>query len=129
MARPAPSGREIEILKILWELGPATVREVHQRMSQDTSLAFNTVQTLLRIMDEKGLVKHRLRGRTFVYTARHRREHETSRLLDKLFDGAVDQFVVSLLRTSDPSASELKRLEEIIAAARKRKEGGEQAGD
>ena len=129
MARPAPSGREIEILKILWELGPATVRDVHQRMSQDTPLAFNTVQTLLRIMDEKGLVKHRLRGRTFVYTARHRREHETSRLLDKLFDGAVDQFVVSLLRTSDPSASELKRLEEIIAAARKRKEGGEQAGD
>lgn len=129
MARPAPSGREIEILKILWELGPATVREVHQRMSQDTPLAFNTVQTLLRIMDEKGLVKHRLRGRTFVYTARHRREHETSRLLDKLFDGAVDQFVVSLLRTSDPSASELKRLEEIIAAARKRKEGGERSGD
>lgn len=129
MAHPAPSGREIEILKILWELGPATVREVHERMSQETPLAFNTVQTLLRIMDEKGLVKHRLRGRTFVYTARHQREHETSRLLDKLFDGAVDQFVVSLLRTSDPSASELKRLEEIIAAARKRKEGGEQSGE
>lgn len=129
MARPTPSGREIEILKILWELGPATVREVHERMSQDTPLAFNTVQTLLRIMDEKGLVKHRLRGRTFVYTARHQREHETSRLLDKLFDGAVDQFVVSLLRTSDPSASELKRLEEIIAAARQRKEGGEPSGD
>ena len=129
MARVVPSGRELEILKILWELGPASVREVHERMTQDTPLAFNTVQTLLRIMDDKGLVKHRLRGRTFVYTARHRREHETSRLLDKVFDGAIDQFVVSLLHTSDPSTAELKRLEEIIATARQRKEGREPPGD
>lgn len=129
MPRPAPSGRELEILKVLWDLGPATVREVHERMSQHAPLAFNTVQTLLRIMDEKGLVKHRVRGRTFVYLARHRREHETSRLLDKVFDGALDQFVVSLIHTSDPDAAELKRLEEIIAAARKRKQAGEKPGD
>lgn len=128
MNRPAPSPRELEILKVLWEIGPATVRDVHERMSQQAPLAFNTVQTLLRIMDDKGLVTHRVRGRTFVYTARHRREREMSRLLNQVFDGALDQFVVSLLKTSDPSPGELKQLEEIIAQARKRKEGHSRPG-
>jgi len=117
-----PSGRELEILKVLWDAGPASVREVHERMCPDGELAFNTVQTLLRIMDEKGLVTHARRGRTFVYKPRHTREREMSRLLDKVFDGALDQFVVSLLRTKHASAGELKQLERIIADAR-RKQG------
>ncbi|MEX0676336.1 MAG: BlaI/MecI/CopY family transcriptional regulator [Pirellulales bacterium] len=117
-----PSGRELEILKILWELGRASVREVHERMCPDGELAYNTVQTLLRIMDEKGLVRHEERGRTFVYTPRHTRDRETSRLLDKVFDGALDQFVVSLLHSKNVTARELKKLEKIIADARRRKQ-------
>ncbi|HEV3137315.1 MAG TPA: BlaI/MecI/CopY family transcriptional regulator [Pirellulales bacterium] len=115
-----PSGRELEILKILWDTGPASVREVHERMCPAGELAYNTIQTLLRIMDDKGLVKHELRGRTFVYTPKHTRERETSRLLEKVFDGAIDQFVVSLLKSKDATASELKQLERIIADARRK---------
>lgn len=128
MTRPTPSPRELEILKVLWEIGPASVREVQERLARQTPLAFNTVQTLLRIMDEKGLVVHRVRGRTFVYSARHRRDREMSRLLNHVFDGALDQFVVSLIKTSDASPSELKRIETIIAEARKRKEGQTRPG-
>ena len=117
-----PSGRELEILKILWELGRASVREVHQHMCPDGELAYNTVQTLLRIMDEKGLVRHEQRGRTFVYSPRHTRDRETSRLLDKVFDGAIDQFVVSLINSKNVTAGELKKLEKIIADARRRKQ-------
>ena len=117
-----PSGRELEILKVLWELGSASVREVHDHMCPAGELAYNTVQTLLRIMDEKGLVSHKLRGRTFVYSSRHTREREMSRLLDKVFDGALDQFVTSLLKSQDASADELKRLERIIAQARRSKQ-------
>jgi BlaI family transcriptional regulator, penicillinase repressor len=115
-----PSGRELEILKILWDTGPASVREVHERMCPDNELAYNTIQTLLRIMDDKGLVAHQLRGRTFVYTPKHTRERETSRLLEKVFDGALDQFVVSLLKSKNHSANELKQLERIIAEARRK---------
>ena len=64
-----PSPRELDVLKVLWALGSGSVREVHQRMCPDGELAFNTVQTLLRIMDEKGLVRHRALGRP---AARHR---------------------------------------------------------
>lgn len=121
MSDKNPSSRELEILKILWDLGPASVREVHEQMCPDGELAFNTVQTLLRIMDDKGLVSHERRGRTFVYKPRHTREREMSRLLDKVFDGALDQFVVSLLKTKNASAAELKQLERIIAEARKKR--------
>ncbi len=117
-----PSGRELEILKILWDAGPSTVRQVHEQMAPDGELAFNTVQTLLRIMDDKGLVEHQREGRTFVYSPRRTRENETSRLVDKMFDGSLDQLVVSLLSSRNVSDAELKKLEQIISAARKRKE-------
>jgi BlaI family transcriptional regulator, penicillinase repressor len=120
----SPSGRELEILKTLWKMGSGSVREVYERMCPDGQLAFNTVQTLLRIMDDKGLVTHRRRGRTFVYTPKHTREREMSRLLDKMFDGAIDQFVVSLLKSKPCSTDELKNLERIIAEARRRKQTG-----
>ncbi len=120
-----PSGRELEILKILWELGSASVREVHERMAPEGELAYNTVQTLLRIMDDKGLVKHKRQGRTFVYSPTHTRDRETSRLLDKVFDGAIDQFVVSLINSKNVTADELKKLEKIIADARKQKQAGQ----
>ena len=121
MSQRIPSGRELEILKILWDTGPATVREVHERMCPDGELAFNTVQTLMRIMDEKGLVTHARRGRTFVYKPKHTREREMSRLLERVYDGALDQFVVSLLKTKNASAEELRKLEQIIADARKKR--------
>ncbi len=123
MVESNPSGRELEILKILWDLGPASVRQVYERMCPEGELAFNTVQTLLRIMDDKGLVEHSLRGRTFVYTPKHSRDREAARLLNQVFDGALDQVVVSLLKHGNASPQELKQLEEIISQARKRKQG------
>lgn len=121
-----PSGRELEILKVLWDLGRGSVREVHRRLCPNQELAFNTVQTLLRIMDEKGLVSHQKIGRTFVYTPRYSRQRATSRFLDQVFDGALDQVVVSMLSTTDPSPEELKQLEKIIADARRRKQRDQQ---
>lgn len=121
MTERIPSGRELEILKVLWDHGPASVREVHERLCPEGELAFNTVQTVLRIMDEKGLVAHEARGRTFVYKPKHTREREMSRLLDKVFDGALDQFVVSLLKSKKSTPDELKKLERIIADARRKR--------
>jgi BlaI family transcriptional regulator, penicillinase repressor len=113
-----PSEREIDILKVLWELGSGSVREVQDRLGPDIGLAFNTVQTVLRNMEEKGLVGHRADGRTFVYFPRHTREQVTSRFLSKVFDGALDQFVLSMLRAGDATAEELRGLEKLIAQVR-----------
>lgn len=123
---PSPSDRELDILKVLWELGSGSVRDVHERLSPGIGLAFNTVQTVLRNMEEKGLVGHRAEGRTFIYSPRHTREQVTSRFLSKVFGGALDQFVLSVLRASDADPDELRGLEQLIAQARaaKRRKGG-----
>jgi predicted transcriptional regulator len=90
-------------------------------MCPDGELAFNTVQTLLRIMEDKGLVRHRSKGRTFVYEPIYGRDRVTSRLLHRVFDGALDEVVLSLLQAKDASEEELRGLERLIAAARKRR--------
>jgi BlaI family penicillinase repressor len=116
-----PSERELDVLKALWELGPASVRDVHEHLRRSLGLAFNTVQTLLRNMEDKGLVQHRADGRTFIYFPKHSRERVASRFLNKVFDGALDQFVLSILRDRDADPKEIKELERLIAKARREK--------
>jgi predicted transcriptional regulator len=119
---PTPTPRELEILKILWSEGPCRVRDVHrQLLAADPELAYNTVQTMLRIMETKGLVRHGLSGRTFIYTARFTRDESTRRFLDRVFDGAVSQLVSSLLRSERVSEDELERIQALIAEARRKK--------
>lgn len=129
MAEQAPSERELEILKVLWELGEGSVRDVHERLHPKGEAHFNTVQTLLRIMENKGLVAHRAEGRTFIYFAKHSRDRVTRRFLQKVFDGALDQLVLSLLESEDASADELKELERLIAKARRAKQSREEEGE
>ncbi len=79
---PTPTPRELELLKVLWEHGPKSVGDVHRllRSADGKQPHVNTVQTLLRLMETKGLVKHRAEGRTFIYTPQFRREESTSRV-------------------------------------------------
>jgi BlaI family transcriptional regulator, penicillinase repressor len=118
---PTPTTRELEILKILWEDGPSSVRGVHRRlMVREPELAYNTAQTLLRLMEVKGLVHHDLDGRTFIYTAQYTRDESTARFLERVFDGAASELVQSLLRSERVSASELEQMQALIDAARRK---------
>jgi predicted transcriptional regulator len=70
-------------------------------------------------MEDKGLVAHHVEGRTFVYTPRFSRDESASRFLDRVFDGAVDQLVLSLLRSERISGEELERMQAMIEDARR----------
>lgn len=121
---PTPTARELEILKILWEDGASSVRAVHRRLiERNPDLAYNTVQTFLRIMEEKELVGHHAEGRTFIYTPRYSRDQNTVRFLDRVFDGAASQLVLSLLRSERLSRHELDEMHAMIAAARTDRKG------
>lgn len=114
----APTERELEILKILWDRGEATVRAVYEAMREQSGIVQNTVQAFLRTMEDKGLVTHRVEGRSFVYRPLVA-QHETERglvagLLDRLFDGAVDQLVQSAFDARPPSAEELAKLQGLV---------------
>jgi len=121
---PTPTARELEILKILWEEGVSSVRAVHRRLTdRNPDLAYNTVQTFLRIMEEKELVGHHVEGRTFIYSPRYSRDENTARFLDRVFDGAASQLVSSLLRSERVSKLELDKMHAMIAAARAGRKG------
>lgn len=122
VSKSIPSEREMDLLKVMWRLGEAKVRDIHQALCPDGECAFTTVQTLVRIMCKKGLVKKRSRGRIDFYTPVYTEQNATSRFLNKVFDGAVDKFVLSLLKAEDVSSGELETLETMIADARKSKQ-------
>jgi BlaI family transcriptional regulator, penicillinase repressor len=119
---PTPTPRELELLKVLWEHGPHSVAEVHRLLPPEDgkSVAMNTVQTLLRIMETKGLVTHTAEGRTFIYQPLFSREETASRFLDRVFDGAASQLVLSLLKAEKIPPEELEQLRQMINAARKK---------
>jgi BlaI family transcriptional regulator, penicillinase repressor len=122
---PSPTGRELEILKVLWELGPSSVRAVHVHLepSDGEDLAYNTVQTLLRIMESKKLVRHHVAGRTFVYTPLFSREESASRFLDRVFDGAATQLMQCLIRAERIPPDELERMQALISETRGKHKG------
>lgn len=113
-----PTERELEILKILWDRGPASVREVYEEMRRSAPIVQNTVQAFLRTMEDKGLVRHEVEGRTFVYEPVPRKDETERRLvsgvLQRVFDGAMDQLVQRAFSVRRPTAEELAKLEELI---------------
>ncbi|GHT16471.1 hypothetical protein FACS1894189_0220 [Planctomycetales bacterium] len=119
---PVPSDRELDILKVFWEQGESSVREIHGLMSPNGEFALTTIQTLIRIMADKGLLKVRRDNRTLYYTPYYTPEQASSRFLHKLFDGAVDRLVLNMLRSEDLSVEELQNLETMIAESRRQKE-------
>ncbi len=122
MEQPTPSGREMDILKVLWELGPASVRNVCRRMCPNHKLAFNTVQTLLGSWTKK--VWSLTRG----WAASSSTRPATAAsgpprgFCSHVFDGAIDQLMLSMLSTANPNSEELRQLEKIVADARRRKQ-------
>ena len=117
--KPLPTDRELEILKVLWEQGEATVREVSDALnSAGAELAYTTVLTLLQIMDEKQLVNFRKEGKAYVYRAAIERERTFQGLakgfLAKVFDGSLEEYVRGALDSQSISADELDRLSELV---------------
>ncbi len=121
----APTGRELEALKVLWKKGSATVRDIYQELApSESELAYTTVLSLLQVMEQKGLVGHESAGRAYTYHAKVRRDHVFRKLaggfLDQVFDGAMGEYVARALQSKKPSVAELEELEQMIAEAKKR---------
>ena len=117
----------MDILKVFWEIGEAPVKVVHQKMAPNGEFALTTIQTLIRIMERKGFLTVRSKSRTLYYTPIYTIEQLGSRFLHKVFDGAVDRLVLSMLRAEDLSADELREIELLIAKVRKAKQKEEQS--
>ncbi len=116
--RPALSKAEMEIARLLWELGEATVREIHDALPRRRKINFSTVQTYLRRLEAKGYARAKLQGRTLVYTARVRPEtviRETvDELVQRLFDGQSLPLVQHLIEEGGMSEAEVAQLRALL---------------
>jgi predicted transcriptional regulator len=120
-----PTDRELEALKILWRKGPCPVSDICEEMRERGSdLAYTTVLSLLQVMEQKGLVGHQKGGKAYSYFARVERDSTfnalTGGFLRKVFDGALDEYLVHALNSKTPTSEELDRLAQAIAEARRR---------
>lgn len=112
-------------MKILWRRGESAVTDLVAALPDDEPLAYNSVLTTVRILEQKGYVSHRQEGRAFVYRPRIA-EDEASRfelrnVLGRFFANSREQLVLSVLGDEEISAEELERLKEAIRSAQSEK--------
>lgn len=129
-ASPGLTEAELRIMDALWQQSPATVGEVADRISSPSRPAYNTVLTILRILERKGYVTHEKDGRRFTYAPvvdqREARRSALSQLLGRFFGGSEALLVNDLLGHEDPDSDELDRLRALFddaRAAQKKKVG------
>jgi len=113
-----PTKLELSILNVLWQNGPATVREIHAIVNDAKPTAINTVLRMLQIMTEKELVTRDDTVRPQIYRARYTQQqtqtHLVKDLLLRAFDGSVKDMVLRALSTGKPSAKTLKAMEKLL---------------
>jgi predicted transcriptional regulator len=109
---------ELRLMDVLWEKGQATVGDVTASLSENSHLAYSTVLTTLRILENKGYVQHSKTGRAFVYRPLVAREEARrkalSHLVSRFFDGSRELLVMNLLKEETIGRAELRRIKKMI---------------
>jgi len=118
MTLPKPTDGELAILNVLWDLGPSTVRQVHDVLMRNRDLGYTTVLKMLQVMTEKGLVQRDESERTHVY-ATAQSQAQTQRtlvedLLGRAFGGSALKLVVQALSGTKASPAELEAIRRLI---------------
>jgi BlaI family penicillinase repressor len=114
----AMSPAETEILRLVWQLGAATVQQVHEALPANRKVAYKTVQTLLRRLEEKGYLSHHAEGKAHLFIPAVRREAVVKRtvldFLDRLFGGDPRPLMQFLAREGRVDAQDIEELKKLI---------------
>lgn len=115
-----PTESELEILNILWQKGPSTVRDVHEELVKKKDAGYTTTLKLMQIMFEKKLLKRDANARSHIFTAAVSQKHAQTQILDKMihtaFNGSAANLVMQALGNYKASAAELEQIKEYLAA-------------
>ncbi len=118
-----PTDAELEILQVLWENGPSTVRFVNDRLNEKKNVGYTTTLKIMQIMTDKGTLTRRKKERTHVYTPVLKEVETQSLLLDKLvrnaFSGSAGKLVMQALGGRKTSPEELNEIKELITKLEK----------
>ena len=124
--RRKPTDAELAILRVLWEHGACTVRQVHDALARERPAAYTTALKMLQIMTEKGLVRRDVSDRTHVYQPRLS-EEQTQRqlvrdLLDRAFGGSSSKLVMQALSAKRATPEELSEIRRLLEGNRDSRE-------
>jgi predicted transcriptional regulator len=112
---------ELRLMKVLWERGESAVADLVSAVSDERPLAYTSVLTTVRILENKGYVRHRQEGRAFLYSPCidefEASKSEVRHVLQRFFGNSRERLLLSLLGDDDVSPEELKRLKDAIAGA------------
>jgi BlaI family transcriptional regulator, penicillinase repressor len=115
---PKPTAGELEILRVLWERGPSTVREIHEVMAETKDMGYTTVLKLLQIMTAKGMVKRDEGSRAHVYEARQPAENTKRQLvgdlLQRAFAGSASEMMLHALSGRKTSRQEIEEIRRML---------------
>jgi predicted transcriptional regulator len=115
---PKPTATELEILRVLWDRGPSTVREVYEVLAQSKPVGYTTVLKLLQIMTEKGSVQRNEQARAHVYEAKQSadktRQQLVGDLLQRAFSGSASQLMLHALAGKRASAQEIEEIRKML---------------
>ena len=110
---------QLELMKVVWAKGQATVREVTETISKKRKMAYSTVLTMLRDLETKGVLVHDIDGRTFVYRPVMSRKRVTTGIIGdikrRLFDNSASALLAHLLEAEKIAPGELERMKQMIA--------------
>ena len=123
---PRPTDSELEILNVLWDRGPATVRQVHESLSRIKLSQYTTTLKLMQIMTEKGLLERDESERSHIYTPRVRREQVqqqvAAHVMNRVFGGSARNLLMGALGAKRASKKELAELRRLLDEYEKGKE-------
>jgi predicted transcriptional regulator len=115
---PKPTDSELEILQILWQNGPSTVKTVNEKLNEKKEVGYTTTLKIMQIMNEKNIVLRDENERSHIYKAAIKENEIQKVLLDKLletaFSGSAANLVMQALGNSQPSKEELKKIRELL---------------
>ena len=115
---PAVSPAETEILRLVWQVEPASVQDICEALSEDRSITYATVQTLLRRLEKKGYLQHKVDGKAHLFSAAVNREQVIKRtvgdFVERLFGGDPLPLMLHLADQSELKEADIKRLKKLI---------------
>src|SRR5215469_7485226 len=117
--RAALSALEHELMQILWKRGPGTAEQIREALAARHDLKDSTIRTILRRLQQKGYVRHRVEGKAFVYTHVDKPQHVAARavrqILDRFCGGSLEQLLVGMVENEVVDAAELRDLARKLA--------------
>lgn len=121
------TAQELEIMKIVWELGPATVRGVYEALLERRKIAYTTVMTMMNILEDKGYLKKRAAERAYVYQAARPKSQVIKAMLqdfvNRVFDGSAEPLLVQLVKDRRLSQKDLEKITRTIQEGQEGQEG------